>query len=321
MAGIAEDFIDTVFLHNFSYATRVTPSQGLRIFVARVENQANAFAILWLLAAIGLALPLSGSGDDDRASSRRGRWLLGAWLAASLVGTSVGLYFRPHYFIQLLPALCALAAFPLAWSCERAWRRGPLIGGTAILASALLILVLPTYDQRNTLRAATPADISTQIYGANPFPESLVIAEYIRRNSEPSDSVFIVGSEPQILFYSGRRSATRYILFYPLTGDYEGVLDVQASVVAEVEESNPKFILRINLYASHFNRDYSETLVYDAAHELATTDYDLAMAGYVQEGAYRYTMLFGSFAESWLARAASTSSPQLHESFMLYRRR
>jgi hypothetical protein len=239
----------------------------------------------------------------------------------SAVGTSVGLYFRPHYFIQMLPALCALAALPLAAACERAWKLGPIPGAGALLVSILLILLLPTHNQRHTLGAETPADISTLIYGSNPFPESLAIAKYIRENSDPDDSVYIIGSEPQVLFYARRPSATRFIFFYPLTGRYEGVRDIQASVVREVEAADPKFILRINLYASHFNRDDTETLIYDAGHELAMSSYNLVMAGYVKEDVWRYTLLFGSFAQSWLEGASSSGSPQLNQAFMLFQRR
>jgi hypothetical protein len=53
-----------------------------------------------------------------------------------------------------------------------------------------------------TLTAGSPNAVSRRIYGLNPFPESLEIAKYIRRTSSPDDSVYVVGSEPQILFYA-----------------------------------------------------------------------------------------------------------------------
>jgi hypothetical protein len=34
------------------------------------------------------------------------------------------------------------------------------------------------------------------------LPEAVAIADYIRSNSRPDDRVFIVGSEPQILFFA-----------------------------------------------------------------------------------------------------------------------
>ena len=62
-----------------------------------------------------------------------------------------------------------------------------------------------------------------------------MIADQIRRNSRPDDRVFVVGSEPQILFLAGRRSATRYIFFYPLTGDYPDARERQQEAIDEVK--------------------------------------------------------------------------------------
>src|SRR2546430_16590114 len=54
------------------------------------------------------------------------------------------------------------------------------------------------------------------MYGFNPFPESVALARLLRDHSTPDDRIFIFGSEPQILFYAGRRSASRYVFLYPL---------------------------------------------------------------------------------------------------------
>ena len=61
--------------------------------------------------------------------------------------------------------------------------------------------------------------------------------------SGPEDRVYIVGSEPQIFFYAERASATRYIFFYPLTGDYPDVLERQREVAAEVALARPRYVV------------------------------------------------------------------------------
>jgi hypothetical protein len=83
-----------------------------------------------------------------------------------------------------------------------------------------VLALLPLAAHRGYLLAGSPARIARAIYGMNPFPESLVIAQWIAQNSQPEDRVLIVGSEPQILFYARRSSATRYMYFYPLTGEF-----------------------------------------------------------------------------------------------------
>ena len=54
------------------------------------------------------------------------------------------------------------------------------------------------------------------INGTNPFPESVKIGDYIREHSNPDDKIAVLGSEPQIYFYSKRLSATGYIYTYGL---------------------------------------------------------------------------------------------------------
>jgi hypothetical protein len=41
------------------------------------------------------------------------------------------------------------------------------------------------------------------------------VASYLKEHTEPEDHLAILGSEPQIYFYSGRKSATGYIYTYP----------------------------------------------------------------------------------------------------------
>lgn len=56
-------------------------------------------------------------------------------------------------------------------------------------------------------------------YGLNPFPESLEIGRFIRENSAENDRIAVIGSEPQIYFYSDRRAATGHIYTYALMED------------------------------------------------------------------------------------------------------
>src|SRR5262249_40944610 len=89
-----------------------------------------------------------------------------------------------------------------------------------------------------------------RLYGANPFPESLDIGRFIAENSTPEDSVLVMGSEPQILYYARRRSATRSILAYPLMTPFPDTEARQKSVMDEVRRNNPKFVVTVFVPAS-----------------------------------------------------------------------
>src|SRR5207244_13627500 len=59
-----------------------------------------------------------------------------------------------------------------------------------------------------------PGRVSRATYGSNPFPEAIVIASRIAADTRPEDRVAVLGSEPEIFFYSHRRSATGHVYMY-----------------------------------------------------------------------------------------------------------
>jgi hypothetical protein len=57
-----------------------------------------------------------------------------------------------------------------------------------------------------------PSDAVRMIYGPNPFSEAVRVAEYLQEHTNPTDTIAILGSEPEIYFYAHRHSATGYII-------------------------------------------------------------------------------------------------------------
>jgi hypothetical protein len=119
--------------------------------------------------------------------------------------------------------------------------------------------------------------ISRAIYGMNPFPESLAIAGHIEANSQPGDRVLIVGSEPQILFYAARRSATRYMYFYPLTGEFPDARLRQQSVLDEVRAARPLYVVWVEVATSLLRSPRGEPLIFDAVADMLARDYEVEL--------------------------------------------
>ena len=72
----------------------------------------------------------------------------------------------------------------------------------------------------------------------NPFPESLEVGKYIRDHSEEKDRIAVLGSEPEIYFYSKRQAATRHIYMFPLMEPHVYALDMQDELIKEIEYGN-----------------------------------------------------------------------------------
>jgi hypothetical protein len=101
------------------------------------------------------------------------------------------------------------------------------------------------------------------VYDVNPFPESLEIARFIKENSTKEDRIAVVGSEPQIYFYSDRRSATGYIYTYPLMENHPYAEKMQREMIAEIETARPKFIVFVSVPLSWLVRPYSKNIIFE----------------------------------------------------------
>lgn len=234
--GGGREFLDCVFLYNLSYGSQVAREgrllQGLTELGWTLKELARPEAVLWALA-------LAGAGYA--AKRRQGAWVL-LWLAASAAGVSAGLRFLPHYFVQAAPAAGLLAGF----GAQALIRAFP--GREAAAACALAAAVLLPYGAANAfaLVPTSPEEVSRRLYEGNAFVEAKELAAYLREHSGPEDRVYVFGSEPQILFYAERPSATRYIHFVPLLVDGPRAQAMQAEAIAQVEAAQPPFLVWVN---------------------------------------------------------------------------
>src|SRR5262249_10244089 len=133
-------------------------------------------------------------------------------LAFSGMAVCPGLYFRPHYFILFLPVVALLAGAATAVATDLPLRPGRF----AWLGVLAVCLAVPLCSERDFFFQLPTPEANRLVNGTNPFPESIKIGEYIRSQSSPDDKIAVLGSEPQIYFYSKRLSATGYIYTYAL---------------------------------------------------------------------------------------------------------
>jgi len=128
----------------------------------------------------------------------------------------------------------------------------------------LLVLVVAlssVFQERKALFTTTPTALSRLIYGFNPFPESIEIAEYIRERTDPADRIAIVGSEPQIYFYSQRRAATGYLYTYALMENQKFARGMQEQMIQQIEAASPRYLIFVSIGTSWLAKAESEKLI------------------------------------------------------------
>ena len=96
-----------------------------------------------------------------------------------------------------------------------------------------------------------PAELACRLtYTGNPFVEVPVIAAYLEKNMTKDDTLAVLGSEPEIPFYSRRHSATGYIYTYGLMEAQPLAPKMQKDMIDEIEKNNPKYILVVDCRCS-----------------------------------------------------------------------
>jgi len=141
----------------------------------------------------------------------------------------------------LLPAfslLVGLAVALLKYRLPAAMRTVPLVIVAGIAAANVCLQAGPFFRM-------TPLQLCRSIYGGNPFAAARPVARYIRENSGAGASVAVIGSEPEIYFYSDRRAATGYIYMYPLMESQPYALTMQAEMMREIEARKPELLVLV----------------------------------------------------------------------------
>jgi hypothetical protein len=262
LAGVLPDFWRWTVIEAAAYGSQVSLQDGLQKFAAATPKAISWDFLIWIGAAAGMAVTIWKRSSRD--------WFVIGFLLAGFIALLPGFYFREHYYLQVLPAVALLfgLAIARAWTMSAPWRYSAITG-------ALVALFLPLIGQRNYFLAPTPTALSREIYGGNPFPEAIEVARYIEANSTPDEPVGVLGSEPEIFFYSHRRSATTLIYSYPLMERHQYAHAMQETMVREIEERRPKFIVFMNVPTSWLIRPDSDRLIFDWADNFLPREYRL----------------------------------------------
>jgi hypothetical protein len=148
------------------------------------------------------------------------------------------------------------------------------------------------WSGRDIFFQLTPARANRALYGANPFPESIEIAKFLDRHCLSDSKIAVIGSEPQIYFYSRRRSATGYIYTYPLMEPQKFAETMQEEMIREIEQANPRYLVFVSISTSWLQRPDSHRRIFDWFNQLQPR---LRLAGFAEllsldETSYRWDL-------------------------------
>jgi hypothetical protein len=237
-AGTQEKFWFWTWSYAIKYAAGGSDPKAL--FEMSFTPMWHEFMLVWLLAAAGLIFVFFAPFSKMQKS------FMLFFALFSFLSVCPGFYFRPHYFITSLPAICLLATTCINAILQKLRR----VGAGMVVQTLLLLFIAFSAVAKNKdfYLDGTPRELSKTLYGANPFVESGEIGKYIRAHTGVNDKIAVLGSEPELLFYADRHSATGYIYTYSLMEPQPYSLRMQNEMIKEIETMKPELIIfyRVN---------------------------------------------------------------------------
>lgn len=268
-AGTFSRFWFWTMEYGSQYASAESWSRGWANLQVNLDGLQHDFIFLWLLAPVGLLVLWTAKFPSAT------RAFVTALTIVSVLAVFPGLYFRQHYFVLFIPAFSLLAGIAIAFLSTLLTERyqlkyGRTIASLIFLAACLagIVQLFPYLFQQNMFT------VSRSLYGGNPFPEALTMARYIKSQSAPEEKIAILGSEPEILFYADRLSATGYIYTYSLMEEQAYNVQMQKEMIAEIENEQPQWMVFCRIPQSWLMRDESPQEIFDWIRTYSDQYYD-----------------------------------------------
>jgi len=251
-AGVFDKFWFWTVTYAREYVLEISFSGGIAGFRSIFPHVVGPNLAIWMVALAGLVLIWWKNQDHPRAVFVTG------FLVFSFLALCPGFYFREHYFVLILPAVALLAGAAVS-SARRIWP------GASLLLYGLYgaALVFSVVQQQEFLFQMSPLEVSRAIYGENPFPEAVQVADYIRAHSAKDSRIAVLGSEPEIPFYADRHSATGYIYMYGLMESQPYASTMQNELIRDLETSRPDYVVFVTTSVSWLRRANSPSRIFD----------------------------------------------------------
>jgi hypothetical protein len=208
--------------------------------LANLGRKLDEFCRFWWILFLVPCLP--ALKPDKRAWF----WValfFGAWLG------SAGSYYG-QYYIAIMPFWALLDALALrgfaAWVAAKAALNQDRLRA---VFTGLVVLALCAPDAAWIIRS--PQQFAADRWGPwKTFLISPTVADHLRQHTAPADLVYVAGSEPQILSYARRFSATRFDIAYPFTIPTPLAKSCQAEVIHDLQRHPPAAIVLVRSRSS-----------------------------------------------------------------------
>ena len=255
--GIFRKFWFYTFVYSRTYVSHTSMDEAMVSLFWSLRDVVVAAPLIWAAAVLGLFFV----ARKRWAGGSRSFWV--GFAAVSFLALVPGFYFRTHYFILVFPAIACLTG-AAAMTALKAFKKaipGRRAFGAVVALLAVVFFGSQIYHQRKLFFAANAWEASWEMYGPQPFffNEARQIAQRLKPSLSAEDTIAVVGSEPEIYFYLGRKAPTGFLYIYYLTEEQPYAPAMQAEFIRDLESKLPDYLI----YASSWKAGYVSPEAYD----------------------------------------------------------
>lgn len=230
--GSAGDMVYANLSYNWLYVGAISTAQ-------RFVNAGYGFLLFFGVASPVIVAGVIGLLAIWRERRHRTYYAVAAWAVGSAVGVATGGRFFPHYFLHLLPALAILSAVVFYESWQRG---GPAAVSKPVLvvAAALVVISAGTNAVLYVFPRQAEHVVAQSVYHQKAWEEhGDELGAFIKRRTEPGDTIFNLGRESYVYFYADRQPPGRYFYDWALNYDDRNLEELLVDLRAE----RPKYII------------------------------------------------------------------------------
>jgi hypothetical protein len=258
--GVWDDFVFWTLEYPKTYASEISLDRGLELLKLTFNRFVVGYEFFWYTPVLGLILSVFSKKFDIKTK-------IFFWLMAMFGFLTVvpGFRFYGHYWLQLTPVLAILIGltyYSIITISEHFIKNNKIVITVLSLIFGMIIYQ-HTSNHYEYYFKPDYTKVLRQTYGLNPFPEAKIIGDYIRKNTEVGDQILVLGSEPQIYFYTDRRCPSRHAYGAHLVSGHEKHKEWQEELINDVENNKPKYLIFFNHSVSWLYQKDADKKIFD----------------------------------------------------------
>ncbi|HWY12165.1 MAG TPA: glycosyltransferase family 39 protein [Bacteroidia bacterium] len=295
MKGAFNDMIFWVYDIPKYYVNRIPLEEGMKYFDYSKDAIVQNYKFLWIHGCLAVLLCITKSVNFKT------KCFVISLAVLSFMTIVPGYYFYGHYWIQTIPGLSVLSGITFFYILIILKNQFKLTSPNVTYVYLAIFTVFTLFHLsklKNYYFSPNYESILRTVYGNNPFPETMAIADYINSIAKPEDQLAVFGSEPELFIYTNKKSPTRHVFFSTIVASIPEHKKFQREFASDIEKAKPKYFVFYRHSVSLLVQANVDQYVFEWANKFINANYKLIGLVDMVDG-QRSTYIFDESAQKY----------------------